>query len=344
VSDPFDEQTEDPRAPRSPAGDGHNDITRVVPIGDAPPESFEQVFCRVFEPLSQVALAFDEPGVLLAAVWRNRSLESYVHLPTREGPTFGVMGRHKRCDLVLSQDTSVSLRHIMFGVSTTPLKQARIRLWDLASGVGFRTESDLPCEALVAEGPVFIRVGEYHLFCLPTGSLSPVRWSGKPQATWDALPDRKVLDQRLPRRAMRAPRQSVDASPAATITQLVPAARPVRSQRRPEAEGGIIVGHIELVAQYGEIVYPVSDVDLEYGLLIGRYDRCQLGGNSRKLSRIHLLIVRDNDELWAVDTASTNHSECNGTELSSVRIGTEAEIILAGVMAMRWQRRTFGEA
>ena len=46
-------------------------------------------------------------------------------------------------------------------------------------------------------------------------------------------------------------------------------------------------------------VFAVADEDLERGLLVGRYERCKLGGLDAALSRVHLVIQGDEEEVGA---------------------------------------------
>jgi len=55
---------------------------------------------------------------------------------------------------------------------------------------------------------------------------------------------------------------------------------------------------------------------LERGILVGRDDRCSHGGHEEgNLSRVHLVLLSVDDEVWAIDTASTNGTRVNGTRV-----------------------------
>jgi hypothetical protein len=353
-SNPFDEPTEEAgerfkaklRQPRR-----QNDVTRIIGFDDGPPVPFDRAFGFVFDSLTEIIRSFPRDGLLISAVWKNCRLDSYVHLPIDRDPIYAVAGRHDRCDLQLSQDIGVSLRHLLIGATRRGDGDLRIRLWDLASGIGFATEDDLPCEALVCEGPVFIRVGDYQVFFLPTGQLAPVPWGASAKETWDSFPERVMLDRRLPSRSRGVPRRvTPEGGPLGkgkqrrSLVTLVEPPRPMRAKHRPETQDGLIVGHLHMAARSGQLVYPVSDLDLEYGLLVGRYERCHLGGDEERLSRIHILLVRDSDEIRAIDTASTNGTEHDGQEVRFVPMGPATELTLAGVMTLRWEHRAFGNA
>ena len=76
--------------------------------------------------------------------------------------------------------------------------------------------------------------------------------------------------------------------------------------------------------------------DLERGVLIGRYERCQLAGASGSLSRVHLVLLLDGGDVWAVDTASLNGTIVEGQRISAIQLDRELELRLPSGMGMRW--------
>ena len=82
----------------------------------------------------------------------------------------------------------------------------------------------------------------------------------------------------------------------------------------------------------------VSAATLDRGFLVGRYDRCDVGisgpqGDSR-LSRVHLLVVRDGEDVLAVDAASTNGTFMAGKELSCAPIDGGDALDLGGELQL----------
>ena len=82
--------------------------------------------------------------------------------------------------------------------------------------------------------------------------------------------------------------------------------------------------------------YEVHAADLERGLLIGRYERCAFGAEDERLSRVHLLLLRDGEQIWAIDTASSNGTTAGGAALRQLRLGPSAELDLADAVTFRW--------
>src|SRR5205823_14466299 len=131
------------------------------------------------------------------AVWNGDKVADYLHVPLASEPEFFVVGRHDRCDLSVHRDPTLSLRHAVVGACATG-GELRLRFLDLHSGLGFHTEDGQRCEALTADGAMFVRMGSYHLFLLPTGTLSPLPWGATAEETWKSIPERVYRDSRVP--------------------------------------------------------------------------------------------------------------------------------------------------
>lgn len=311
--------------------------TRILAAPAEPKTSFAATFKAIFRELLPIYNAFDKDGLLCVAAREGGTIAAYVHLPIlSEQGAFGVIGRHECCGLTL-KDEEVSLRHALVRVSRQGLGEARVRLIDLGSANTFRTEDGQVCKAVLAEGPLFVYLLGYQLFMFPTGSLSPCKWEPDAEATWSAFPERVYLDQRIPERMNREGRRSAPAPQGRarrqTYMTLLPAAQHLRA--KPGA-GGHVVGTILLAAENTQIAHRVSSEDLERGVMIGRYERCQLAGASHSLSRVHLVLLLDGGDIWAVDTASLNGTIVDGQKISAIVLDREVELRLPAGMGMRW--------
>jgi hypothetical protein len=304
-----------------------------------PAAPFAEVFSRVFPRLAELYASFTRDGLLAAAVWNGTALTGYLHIPLGEEPEFAVIGRHDRCDLSLGHDPALSLRHALVGVRASA-GEIRVRVLDLQSGSGFHTEEGRRCEALTADGPMFVRTGGYHLFLLPTGGLWPIVWAPSAEDTWKTIPERVYRDCRVPPRGAPAPlARKVDrpsGSRRTVITQIVQPPGMLRPFRPPVGARGARVGELELSTDEGRERFSVHETELERGLLVGRYDRCQVGTRDDKMSRVHLLLIRDGDELWALDTASTNGTTAEGQPMRRARMQNGAHLVLAEGISLRW--------
>ena len=318
-------------------GDGRqiSRATRILSVPVEPKASFAATFRAIFRELAPIYNAFDKDGLLCVAAREDGTLAAYVHLPIlNERGAFGVIGRHDCCGLTL-KDEDISLRHALVRVTRQGLGEARVRLIDLGSSNTFRTEDGQVCKSVLAEGPLFVHLLGYQLYLFPTGSIAVSRWEQTADATWSSFPERVYLDQRIPERMNREARRSAPAGRARrqTYMTLLPAAQHLRA--KPGA-GGHIVGTILLAAENTQIAHRVSAEDLERGVLIGRYERCQLAGASHSLSRVHLVLLLDGGDIWAVDTASLNGTIVDGQKISAIVLDRELELKLPAGMGMRW--------
>ena len=75
---------------------------------------------------------------------------------------------------------------------------------------------------------------------------------------------------------------------------------------------------------------------LERGILVGRYERCAVGLDTGRLSRVHFLIVRDGDEIIGIDTASTNGSWIGEREVTLTPLVDGTSISLAHALKLTW--------
>jgi hypothetical protein len=325
---------DDDGVPAAPPPAYASRATRVISSPPVRKASFAAIFKAMFHELRPVFEAFNRDGLLCVAARENGKIASYVHLPILgEDGAFGVIGRHECCALTLL-DEEISLRHALVRVTRHAGDEVRVRLIDLGSSNTFHTEDGQACKSVMAEGPMFINLLGYQLFLLPTGSLSPCSWSDDAEATWQSFPERIYFDHRMPERMVGRPQQQ----PAArarrhTYMTLLPAAQHLRA--RPGA-GGDALGTILLAAESTQIAHRVSHEDLERGVLIGRYERCQLAGASGSLSRVHLVLLLDGGDVWAVDTASLNGTIVEGQRISAIQLDRELELRLPSGMGMRW--------
>lgn len=244
---------------------------------------------------------------------------------------FLILGRHTRCPLRLD-DPAVSLRHLVAHWAAAPTPT--IRLWDLRTAQPFVTEDATPTSAVVADGILLASVGRYVLIFVPPGLVV----AGDAAAAWAALPERRFATARVARD--RVP------GPFGTVTHTLPpvvfsgdAADPLS----PQGEGahcgpeGAHEGQLVLEGPDGRIERRVTSEQLDRGLLFGRYGRCQLSSDAdAALSRVHLLVVRVGDRIWAIDTASTNGTRHNGVPVTASALASRASLLLARRCIVRW--------
>jgi len=209
----------------------------------------------------------------------------------------------------------VSLRHLLVRATRGPGGHIQLRAIDLRSRVGLLSEDGRRCEAIASRGPLFLQVASYVVFLLPTGpSVRP--WTRDADETWRGFSPRsqEILPPPQPLKSRAAP--GADAVRLATITL---------DSSSPQA-GDLTSTHA------------VWSDQLERGILVGRDDRCSHGGlDEGNLSRVHLALLSVDDEVWAIDTASTNGTRVqDGPQFRQLLLSGETRLVLADALALRW--------
>jgi hypothetical protein len=298
--------------------DGRSEL-RDDPGGRGRAPSVERAY-HALHPLLQQRHAERKkaPQMLVAAVAPDGSVRSAL---LAEG-AFLVIGRHSQCTLQLD-DPNVSLRQLVVHWSQesgVPL----IRLWDLHTGRGFSTEDGRLTRAVAAERLLLGSVGRYTLAVLPIGPEVPL---DDPRLAWASLPERRFAAARL---ASERPRGGGrDSTDTHTLPPVVFGADPVL---------GRVAGMMRVEGTDGNTECRISEDQLERGLLFGRYERCQLAMvGDHMLSRVHLMVVRVGEQLWAVDTASTNGTRRNGAPVSASPLQGAASLLLGRECLVRWK-------
>ena len=278
--------------------------------------AFAAIFRKHFAALRAAHAAQPHEGVLVAAIDSSGVFDAHAHLRLpSSGIAHLVLGRHERCDVVLPRDPDVSLRHLLVR-ATRSASGIRLRAIDLRSRVGLIAEDGKRCEAMAADGPLFMKIGSYTLFLLPTGPRLAA-WSSDPDETWRLF----------------------SACPA----EILPPAQPLKSRAAP-APGAVKLATITIQSsspQAGDLTttHAVWSDQLERGILVGRDDRCSHGGvDEGNLSRVHLVLLSVEGEVWGIDTASTNGTKVlHGQPFRQIRLSGEVHFLLADTLHLRWQ-------
>src|SRR3954467_4974160 len=156
-------------------------LSRQLWPADLASEPFAAVFRKHFPALRAAHQAQPSEGVLIAAVDGNGVFDAHAHLrlPT-SGIAHLIIGRHERCDVVLSRDNDVSLRHLLLRATRGPGGHLQLRAIDLRSRCGLLSEDGKRCEAIASRGPLFLRVASYIVFIFPTGPAARGPWHARP--------------------------------------------------------------------------------------------------------------------------------------------------------------------
>jgi hypothetical protein len=266
-----------------------------------------------------------------------------------DGDGYAVCGSHDRCDLVLSQDSGIWLRHLVAVAVRLDDGTVGMRLIDLKTDLPFFLDDDVARWSVVARGTFAIRLGRHVLCGFPIGAASAtdpvsptppkVRPPGSlapdavdPRAT-DAADSNggETTDTIGNSLAINPPRAVITAPPASEIQAFVGPA-PSSDHVRVTLERAGIGASVEL---------PLARLDA--GVLLGRALNTFDGGLRRifceAISRVHVLLLRDATGVYALDLCTTNGTRANGRRIRRhvlADAGTTLE--LGKKVTFRWRR------
>ena len=279
---------------------------------------FEHVFLASYERLRREHDGFPHPGVVIVAVDANgggfRGSLSVAADPHTSRSV--IVGRHSAADFFLDSDPTLSLRHLAVVLGPARCgEEVCLRLIDLRTSTGFEDEHGQRYESLTSTGSLFVRCGNYVLFLLVTGTGR--RWPDEPAGGWRRLPDRVYVESEPSNSSGPIP-LGPDVTAAArprgtsltidsTVVRRVPG--PIMGRRCMLAPDEDPVGTLLVTTRQGAQVLVVGEQALSRGVLLGRYARCDMSRRPELLvdesvSRVHLLVIRLADGLYAIDTAS----------------------------------------
>lgn len=218
-----------------------------------------------------------------------------------------VVGRHSRCRLSLGEPT-LALRALLVRAVEGDDGHPELRLYDLETGQGFEVDGQ-PGRRLgfASQDITTVRLGGRLLAAVPFGAGAGRRVMG------NASPERPEA-----RRSARAVEELMAFE--ATGIHLIP-----RQSVKPWLE-------VELRSPRGSERWQLSRSDLESPVLVGRYERC--AGNRAStltalVSRVHVALIAEADDVLVLDLASTNGIRRAGKEATSFRVKRRARIALS---------------
>lgn len=301
-----------------------------------------ELFLGAYARFAPVCRSFDEPGLAVVAIDEATGIPAgIVKLCARvQRPVAAIVGRHDRCDLYLSGRDQLSLRQL--AVIVDPVKSwergataIRYRVLDLRTTEPMVDEDGRPLRGIAAEGPAILRCAGFVLFMLVLGD--PSDWPADAADAWAMLPERVYLDElencaagSLPK--IRRPRVDV------RETYITRTNGPRDTGMRLAA--GDSVGRLEIFTPQRQLAIQIGADALKDGVLLGRYGRCDLteaAGEDHSLSRVHALLIKLEDRLLLVDTASSNGTFERGERVRVVVIDQDTELRLGKKTYMRWR-------
>jgi hypothetical protein len=281
------------------------------------------------------------------------------------GDGYAVLGSHDRCDLVLSNDSGVWLRHLAAICVRLDDDVIGLRLIDLKTDLPFFLDDETPRWSITATGPFAMRLGRHVVCGFPIGPATGEEPVSPPALKGGASNGNGSNSSALERRFNDAAATGVieslltmggagggseGAGPAIQvspilqeITSFVPSA-PV-SQIQDLLGPSASPDHVRVTLERGGMGASVelpSDA-LEAGVLLGRALNCFDGGLRRifceAISRAHVLLVRDHGEVHAFDLCSTNGTRVGGQRIRRHRLNDSGTTLELGKKVIfRWRR------
>lgn len=228
------------------------------------------------------------------------------HVSPGEIRTLSV-GRHDHADIIIEQDPSLSLRHALVILSRDAKGDPFVRVIDLRSVFGVKSPDDTRHLSLAANGPVALRLADTALFILPMCTLSEEERTRLPVTTFDAL----VWPQASPfvptvEPEIQLERLSRSTSETTSISMITAFPSEGGMKRPVDSEAG----RLKLTTGSHTYRFAVDPQLLRAGLLVGRYDRCDINADNiempENVSRVHALLISLDARAYIIDTGSSN--------------------------------------
>ncbi|MEC7984358.1 MAG: FHA domain-containing protein [Myxococcota bacterium] len=295
------------------------------------PVSFHEHFKENYSEIRRFCSSFDQQGLAIIIV-DDRSIVAKACMaayPNRINSM--ILGRHGMCEVYLS-DPSLSLRHLSILLYPKTGSGIRFRLIDLRSLRGFSDEKGTPLSALEASGALFVQYGSYSMFLIPTGDNS--LWKNSAELAWQNFPKRVYFRDPY---QFHAQQESDDRE----VTAAVSLAGPQRV-RRDRFGMKMVFGELSVFSEGRTCKIPISKKELEQGILLGRYDRCDGAEyniiHANYISRVHLLIIQIANTLYAIDAASSNGTFENDQKVRVTELNQDKTLVLGSFGTMlRWK-------
>ncbi|MEO7328282.1 MAG: FHA domain-containing protein [Minicystis sp.] len=265
------------------------------------------------------------------------------------GEGYAVLGSHDRCDLVLPSDQAIWLRHLIATCVRLDDGSVALRLIDLKTDVPFFLEDDAPQWSVTASGPFAVRIGRHVVCGFPIGPtaeeaprdlgglsgrtqhVGPLDGSTRVRATVESLSLPNVGEAR----SQRLHDEPFTVTPSAPVSQIQELLGPNASPN-----------HVRVTLERGGMgaSVEISVEALDAGVLLGRALNCFDGGLRRifcdAVSRAHVLLLRDHDDVYAFDLCTTNGTRVAGKRIRRLKLSNEGSVVELGKkVTFRWHRR-----
>jgi hypothetical protein len=251
--------------------------------------------------------------------WVRGDREGAAVLRATDG-AYKIVGRHTHADVVLHEDSRVALRHLVLRSMVTAEGELALRVLDLHTALGFSVDDGIARRSIVARGPLVFAVGTYTIVALPTDDV-PV-----------ALPPPFFEE-------VNSPYRSPGRRPfGASHIGILPGIAELGDLKN--AGGAMHAFSLERWDRGKETVL-VSEAELEQGVAVGRSPRAHrqlLQLMDESVSRMHLLLVREQGTTYAIDLCSMNGTWCGSERVRRVPLGPGAVLRFGNhcKVTLRW--------
>lgn len=309
------------------------------------PVDLERFFRTAYAGLRDHAAGLGEESVLVAVFDHhgNRVAVGSLDLTAApQGLAYVVVGRHPRAHLRISRDASVALRHVIVRLLGAQNEKPEIEIRDLNTGQGFWVPGLGMMSGARSAGHLFARLGSAILMVLPKRTW-PRAWPKDPKKAWKSLPSLELVSRSDVKAIPRDPAPRRPTREERTGVTMLPAARTIEVRRAPLG-AGMQYGVLTLEGQGNIVRFPVTRSELEEGLLVGRYPRCQIGADlsgNNSWSRVHVFLLAEGDRLLAYDTASTAGTVVDAVHMDAAELGDRATLALGTEVRLVWERTSW---
>jgi hypothetical protein len=266
------------------------------------------------------------------------------------GDGYAVLGSHDRCDLVLSSDAGIWLRHLAAICVRLEDDGVGLRLIDLKTDLPFFLDDDTARWSVLARGPFAMRLGRHVVCGFPIGpaageGAAALQASPRAASPGDTAAPRDGETGVIAASIAAAPARSVAVMPGPNELSNFVASAPV-SQIQDLLGPSSSPNHVRVTLERGgmgaSVELPAETLDA--GVLLGRALNCFDGGLRRifceAISRAHVLLVRDREDVFAFDLCSTNGTRVGGQRIRRYRLSDAGSTLELGKkVTFRWHRR-----
>jgi hypothetical protein len=244
-----------------------------------------------------------------------------------------VVGNHPLCDVRLTDEVGVELRHLLLRSSLVDDGCPILSVLDLHTAHGFYLSNGSAERSIDATGAVVLRVGAYAIVALPSGSPIP---EDLPPSIVQSSPESPY------RIAGLSPELTAQPFPGSSRITLLP--RIVDAAESSTTFGERDTYEIAMTSPAGFRNVRVPASDLRRGVLVGRSLNCDPSLRmivDMGISRGHLLIMKDRNGAVAYDLASTQGTYFYGRSTRAIDLSDEGTTLMIGSaqkIAITWRK------